>query len=58
LAWYKKRLLLFDLQTKTFLTYNNDPAKPNSLNNDNINSICPDPSNPDKFFGLGTSGGG
>lgn len=54
----RKGLLLFDLQTKTFLTYNNDPAKPNSLNNDNINSICPDPSNPDKILWLGTSGGG
>jgi serine phosphatase RsbU (regulator of sigma subunit)/ligand-binding sensor domain-containing protein len=54
----RKGLLLFDLQTKTFLTYNNDPAKTNSLNNDNINSICPDPSNPDKILWLGTSGGG
>jgi signal transduction histidine kinase/ligand-binding sensor domain-containing protein/CheY-like chemotaxis protein len=51
-------LLLFDLQKKTFFTYKNDPAKPNSLNNDIINTICPDPSNPDKILWIGTSGGG
>ena len=51
-------MLLFDLQKKTFFTYKNDPAKPNSLNNDNINSICPDPFNPDKILWIGTSGGG
>ncbi len=51
-------LLLFDLQKKTFFTYKNDPTKPNSLNNDNINSICPDPFNPDKILWIGTSGGG
>ena len=51
-------LLLFDQQKKTFYTYKNDPAKPNSLNNDIINTICPDPSNPDKILWIGTSGGG
>lgn len=54
----KNGLLLFDLQSKTFYAYKNDLAKPNSLNNDNINSICPDPFNPDKILWLGTSGGG
>lgn len=51
-------LFLFDLLKKTFYSYKNDPAKPNSLNNDNINTICPDPSNPDKILWIGTSGGG
>ncbi len=51
-------LLLFDLNKKTFYTYKNDPAKPNSLNNNNINSICPDPFKPDKILWIGTSGGG
>ena len=51
-------MLLFDLQKKTFYTYKNDPAKLNSLNNDIINSICPDPSTPDKILWLGTAGGG
>jgi signal transduction histidine kinase/ligand-binding sensor domain-containing protein/DNA-binding response OmpR family regulator len=51
-------LLLFDQQKKTFYTYKNDPTKPNSLNNDIINTICPDPSNPDKILWIGTSGGG
>ncbi len=50
--------LLFDLQKKSFYTFKNDPAKPNSLNNDIINSICPDPLKPDKILWLGTSGGG
>lgn len=43
---------------KSFYTFKNDPAKPNSLNNDIINSICPDPLKPDKILWLGTSGGG
>ncbi len=51
-------LLLFDLLKKSFYSYKNDPAKPNSLNNDFINSICPDPFKPDKILWLGTSGGG
>lgn len=50
--------LHFDLQKKSFYTFKNDPAKPNSLNNDIINSICPDPLKPDKILWLGTSGGG
>ncbi|MEO8232517.1 MAG: two-component regulator propeller domain-containing protein, partial [Ignavibacteriota bacterium] len=51
-------LVLFDLQKKSFYTYKNDPAKPNSLNNDVINSICPDPLMPDSILWIGTSGGG
>jgi len=51
-------LLLFDLQNKTFRSYKNEPADPNSLNNNTINTLCPDPFLPDKFLWLGTSGGG
>jgi len=51
-------LIRFDLQKKSFYAYKNDPAKPNSLNNDIINSICPDPFKSDKILWLGTSGGG
>jgi signal transduction histidine kinase/DNA-binding response OmpR family regulator/streptogramin lyase len=51
-------LIRFNLDQKTFFTYRNDPEKLNSLNNDNINSICADPKNPDKILWLGTSGGG
>ncbi len=60
LFWIGTRngLLVFDQKKQTFFTYKNDPAKPYSLNNDNINSICPDPVNPDKILWLGTSGGG
>ena len=51
-------LLFFDLQKKSFYTYKSDPKKPNSLNNNIINSICPDPLIPDSVLWLGTSGGG
>ena len=51
-------LLRFDLQKKSFYTYKNNPSKPNSLNNDFIKSICPDPLKPDKILWLGTAGGG
>jgi signal transduction histidine kinase/ligand-binding sensor domain-containing protein/DNA-binding response OmpR family regulator len=51
-------LLQFDSQKKIFITYKNDPSKNNSLNNNFINSICPDPLTPDKILWLGTSGGG
>ena len=51
-------LIRFDLQKKIFYTYKNDPAKPNSLNNNFINSICPDPKKPDKILWIGTAGGG
>lgn len=51
-------LLKFDSQKKIFTTYKNDPAKSNSLNNNFINSICPDSFDPDKILWLGTSGGG
>lgn len=51
-------LLVFDLQKKSFYTYKNDPAKPNSMNNNIINSICPDPFKPGKILWIGTAGGG
>lgn len=51
-------LMLFDYQKKSFYTYKNDPQKPNSLNNEIINSICPDPLIPDSVLWIGTSGGG
>jgi len=60
LFWIGTRngLLVFDQYNQTFFTYKNDPTKKFTLNNDNINSICPDPANPDKILWLGTSGGG
>ncbi|MCC6254166.1 MAG: response regulator [Ignavibacteriaceae bacterium] len=51
-------LILFDLQKKSFYTYKNDPEIPNSLNNNIINSICPDPLMKDSVLWIGTSGGG
>jgi signal transduction histidine kinase/ligand-binding sensor domain-containing protein/AraC-like DNA-binding protein len=51
-------LVRFDLQKKSYTTYQNDPKNPNSLDNDYIKSICPDPIQPDKILWLGTTGGG
>ena len=51
-------LILFDLQKNSFYTYKNDPEIPNSLNNNIINSICPDPMMQDSVLWIGTSGGG
>ncbi len=51
-------LIRFVQSTGTFLKYRNDPSDPSSLNNNNIKSICPDPSEPEKFLWLGTAGGG
>ncbi|MBK7631828.1 MAG: response regulator [Ignavibacteriales bacterium] len=51
-------LISFDLQKNLFYTYKNDPANPNGINNDIINSICPDPIKPDSLLWIGTSGGG
>lgn len=51
-------LLLFNEEEKTFLTFKNDPLRSNSLSNDNINAICPDPITPEKILWIGTAGGG
>jgi len=53
----KKGLLAFDKKKESFHTYINDPSNPESLTNNHIKSICPDPDNPDKFLWIGTSGG-
>jgi len=54
----KDGLLCFDLDTKSFQTYRNDPRQPTSLSNNEIKSICPDPQHPDSILWLGTAGGG
>lgn len=54
----KNGLLLFNTKEKSFITFKNDPQNPNSLNNDEIKSICADPFTPHKILWIGTSGGG
>ncbi len=54
----KNGLLRFDQQNKSFFTYKNNPKQLNSLSNNYIKTICPDPINPDNILWLGTSGGG
>ena len=51
-------LFSFDAKQKMFNKYVNDPADPNSLNNNYVKSICPDPAHPDRYLWIGTSGGG
>ena len=51
-------LMRFNLEKKSFFTYKNDPEKKNSLDNNFIKSICPDPNEPDNILWLGTAGGG
>ena len=51
-------LLRFDLNTHIFYAYRNDPLRINSLSNNDIKSIHPDPDEPERILWLGTAGGG
>jgi signal transduction histidine kinase/ligand-binding sensor domain-containing protein/DNA-binding response OmpR family regulator len=53
----KNGLLVFDKNKELFYSYQNNPKIPNSLSNNQVNSIFPDPINPQKFLWIGTSGG-
>ncbi len=50
-------LLVFDPEKETFHTFKNNPENANSLINNNIKSICPDPEQPERFIWIGTAGG-
>lgn len=54
----KTGLLRFDQKNKSFFTYKNNPKQLNSLSNNYIKTISPDPINPENILWLGTSGGG
>jgi len=53
----KNGLLVFDKNKELFYSYRNNPEKPNSLSNNQVNAIFPDPVNPEDFLWIGTSGG-
>ncbi len=53
-----KGLLSFNNKTGKFFSYLNNPSDLKSIDNNYIKSICPDPSEPDKFLWIGTNGGG
>jgi len=51
-------LLRFDPETKSFITYRNNPDVPTSINNNGVRAIFADPDNPSRILWLGTHGGG
>ncbi|MDO9038263.1 MAG: two-component regulator propeller domain-containing protein, partial [Lutibacter sp.] len=53
----KNGLLVFDKNKELFYGYQNNPELPNSLSNNQVNAIFPDPLKPDVFLWIGTSGG-
>jgi len=53
----KNGLLVFDKNKELFYSYQNNPEIPNSLSNNQVNAIFPDPLKPDDFLWIGTSGG-
>ncbi|MEZ4777388.1 MAG: two-component regulator propeller domain-containing protein [Bacteroidia bacterium] len=48
----------YDPVQETFTSYVNDPKDRNSLSNNSIKTICPDPRYPEKVLWIGTAGGG
>ena len=53
-----KGLYRLDPQKREWKIYKNNPANSLSLSSDAILSLCPDPVEPNKFFWIGTNGGG
>lgn len=53
----KNGLLVFDKNKELFYSYQNNPELPNSLSNNQVNAIFPDPVKPEGFLWIGTSGG-
>ncbi len=53
----KNGLLVFDKNKEIFYGYQNNPEIPNSLSNNLVNDIFPDPVKPEGFLWIGTSGG-
>ncbi len=60
MIWIGTRSGLFSFNPidETFYIFQNDPSDPLSLSQNTIKSLCPDPTNPDKFLWIGTDGGG
>ncbi len=51
-------LIRFNEKKMEWFTYKNQPGNLNSISNNVIFSICPDPLNPQSYLWLGTNGGG
>jgi signal transduction histidine kinase/ligand-binding sensor domain-containing protein/CheY-like chemotaxis protein/AraC-like DNA-binding protein len=54
----EKGLIRFNQVTGSFHKYVNDLSDSNTLNNNYIKSLCPDPRDPEKYLWIGTAGGG
>jgi signal transduction histidine kinase/ligand-binding sensor domain-containing protein/DNA-binding response OmpR family regulator len=53
----KNGLLVFDKNKEVFYGYQNNPEIANSLSNNQVNAIFPDPLKPEGLLWIGTSGG-
>ncbi|MHB1146786.1 MAG: hybrid sensor histidine kinase/response regulator transcription factor [Lutibacter sp.] len=53
----KNGLLVFDKNKELFYGYQNNPELSNSLSNNQVNAIFPDPLKAENFLWIGTSGG-
>ena len=51
-------LLKFNRSDGSFEYFNNDPLDKSSISHDIVNTICPDPLDPEKILWVGTGGGG
>jgi ligand-binding sensor domain-containing protein len=51
-------LIRLDIQNQKHVIWQHQLNDPNSLSNNNVYSICPDPIHPDQFLWVGTNGGG
>lgn len=54
----KYGVLHFNSKTELMTLYNTDASNPQSINENNIKSICADPFEPSKYLWIGTGGGG
>lgn len=54
----REGLIRFEEKTERLYSYKNIPDNSNSLSNNLVKSISPDPSDPEKFLWIGTAGGG
>jgi signal transduction histidine kinase/ligand-binding sensor domain-containing protein/DNA-binding response OmpR family regulator len=51
-------LQYFEVATRRFQVYKNDPQNPESLNYNDVRAVVADPSNPGQYLWLATGGGG
>jgi hypothetical protein len=51
-------LVKYDLETKEKIIYRHEPGNNKSISNNEVLSICEDPTQPKKYLWVGTQGGG